>query len=239
MKRLAVLLALLCPLVYCASDAGGSVLVIPDTTLSSASNYNNFGTHPFLHHIRGGTPVFFTLTQDYEVTDLIAVRATGQVDLNTTTHGPFVTNAAGIIIARNPSYYTQPIGGFLFYPETDSGVPLYPDPDGVPYRYGSVLIGIGGTTDYYELFPADASTGLGSATPPTDISTTRTLGDVFGHALPAGTQLGLTIFETYASDNAGTFELTPIPEPSTLIIWSLLASLGMGLGWWRRRKRAA
>jgi len=30
-----------------------------------------------------------------------------------------------------------------------------------------------------------------------------------------------------------------IPEPSTLIIWSLLASLGMGLGWWRRRKRAA
>jgi MYXO-CTERM domain-containing protein len=27
-----------------------------------------------------------------------------------------------------------------------------------------------------------------------------------------------------------------IPEPSTLIIWSLLASLGVGLAWWRRRR---
>jgi len=29
-----------------------------------------------------------------------------------------------------------------------------------------------------------------------------------------------------------------IPEPSTLIIWSLLASLGIGLAWWRRRRAA-
>jgi len=27
-----------------------------------------------------------------------------------------------------------------------------------------------------------------------------------------------------------------IPEPSTLFIWSLLAGLGIGLGWWRRRR---
>jgi len=33
--------------------------------------------------------------------------------------------------------------------------------------------------------------------------------------------------------------ITPIPEPSTLIIWSLLGALGMAAGWWRRRKRAA
>ena len=33
--------------------------------------------------------------------------------------------------------------------------------------------------------------------------------------------------------------ITPIPEPSTLIVWSLLGALGMGLGWWRRRKLAA
>ena len=29
-----------------------------------------------------------------------------------------------------------------------------------------------------------------------------------------------------------------IPEPSTLIIWSLLGGLGTGVGWWRRRKAA-
>jgi len=30
----------------------------------------------------------------------------------------------------------------------------------------------------------------------------------------------------------------PIPEPATLIIWSLLGGLGVGLGWWRRRRLA-
>ena len=29
-----------------------------------------------------------------------------------------------------------------------------------------------------------------------------------------------------------------IPEPSTLIIWSLLGTLGIGLGWWRRKRAA-
>jgi len=29
-----------------------------------------------------------------------------------------------------------------------------------------------------------------------------------------------------------------IPEPSTLIIWSVLGAIGTGLGWWRRRKAA-
>jgi len=29
-----------------------------------------------------------------------------------------------------------------------------------------------------------------------------------------------------------------IPEPSTLIVWSLLGASGVTLGWWRRRKRA-
>ena len=29
---------------------------------------------------------------------------------------------------------------------------------------------------------------------------------------------------------------SPVPEPSTLATWSLLALCGMGIGWWRRRK---
>lgn len=31
---------------------------------------------------------------------------------------------------------------------------------------------------------------------------------------------------------------SPIPEPSTLIIWSLLGALGTGVGWWRKRRGA-
>jgi len=37
------------------------------------------------------------------------------------------------------------------------------------------------------------------------------------------------------SPNAGG---SPVPEPSTLIVWSLLGSLAIGLGWWRKRKTA-
>ena len=29
-----------------------------------------------------------------------------------------------------------------------------------------------------------------------------------------------------------------VPEPSTLIVWSLLSTLAVGLGWWRKRKAA-
>jgi len=30
----------------------------------------------------------------------------------------------------------------------------------------------------------------------------------------------------------------PVPEPSTLIVWSVLGSVTIGLGWWRKRKAA-
>jgi hypothetical protein len=32
--------------------------------------------------------------------------------------------------------------------------------------------------------------------------------------------------------------ISEVPEPSTLIIWSLLGGLGIAMGWWRRRKAA-
>jgi hypothetical protein len=38
-----------------------------------------------------------------------------------------------------------------------------------------------------------------------------------------------------------TFSLSGdvVPEPSTLIIWSLLGASGIGIGWWRRKRGAA
>jgi len=47
---------------------------------------------------------------------------------------------------------------------------------------------------------------------------------------------------TFASGSTVEFKSVAagaIPEPSTLAIWSLLASLGLSVAWWRRRKQAA
>ena len=32
------------------------------------------------------------------------------------------------------------------------------------------------------------------------------------------------------------FLLTPVPEPASLIVWSLLGASGIGFGWWRRKR---
>jgi len=39
----------------------------------------------------------------------------------------------------------------------------------------------------------------------------------------------------YNDDIRGTFTLTEVPEPATLIVWSLLGGLGMAIGCWRRK----
>ena len=31
---------------------------------------------------------------------------------------------------------------------------------------------------------------------------------------------------------------SPVPEPCTLIVWSLLGASGVGIGWWRRKRKA-
>ncbi len=33
-------------------------------------------------------------------------------------------------------------------------------------------------------------------------------------------------------------DVSAVPEPATLVIWSLLGALGVSIGWWRRRKAA-
>ena len=41
-------------------------------------------------------------------------------------------------------------------------------------------------------------------------------------------------------DNSGEVTVTAIgvPEPSAIIVWSVLGASGVGIGWWRTRKRA-
>jgi len=37
----------------------------------------------------------------------------------------------------------------------------------------------------------------------------------------------------------GRLEYSPIPEPASVIVWSLLGALGIAVGWWTRRRKAA
>lgn len=43
----------------------------------------------------------------------------------------------------------------------------------------------------------------------------------------------------YGGETASRVRLNIIPEPSTFIVWSLLGSLGITVGWCRRRRQAA
>jgi hypothetical protein len=67
--------------------------------------------------------------------------------------------------------------------------------------------------------------------PPWDESGQYTLigdGESFGTWPMYGSMYDVRIYEGDAA----------IPEPSTLVIWSLLGSVGVAVGWWRRRRTA-
>jgi hypothetical protein len=44
--------------------------------------------------------------------------------------------------------------------------------------------------------------------------------------------------EMQANFSGGFYSTPPVPEPTTIVIWSLLGSLAIGIGWWRKRKAA-
>jgi hypothetical protein len=81
-----------------------------------------------------------------------------------------------------------------------------------------------------QFMPIDAPSTIGSrflasdfAFPFTNVNTTLPIASNFG---TTNARLGIRI--------SGTV----IPEPSTFAIWSVLATLGITVGWWRRRRAA-
>jgi hypothetical protein len=166
-----------------------------------------------------GTEVFsgpsFTVSGNFGVTDFVSVEATGTVDL---ASGLFTANAAGVITAPALTNTGNAPG------QTATG------PAGFPFA--SLLIG-NLTLGFHPLFPADASTGLGSPSAPTDIFATRTLGDIFGAPIGNGTVLELRVNDSNTGDNSGSFLVHSVTNAATAPErWSLWPSILLPLALW-------
>ena len=154
-----------------------------------------------------GTDVFsgptFVVPTALSATDRLFLTVTGTVSLQ--PGGAFGTNAAGVVVIPGSTGTggTLPLG---------SG------------NFGALLLG-NSTLGFRQLFAADASSGLGSASPPTSLTLDGvTLGSIFGSGLEAGTVLEFRIADVNTGDNGGAFSLsqpgvmTPVPEPATLLL---------------------
>ena len=153
----------------------------------------------------------FVVSGNFGLADIISVEAVGTVDLQ---FGNFTANAAGVITAppvtntgNNPGQTSPAL----------AGAPLPGQP------YAALLIG-NTTLGFHALFPANAASGLGSPTPPTDILTTRTIGDVFGAPIANGTVLEFRINDINTVDNSGTIRVLNV-NATVPDAWGTFASL--------------
>jgi hypothetical protein len=147
--------------------------------------------------------VIFTIHGTFGPTSIFALNARGTVDLSS---GTYHANAAGIITGPATTNTGNHPGEVCL---NSTGTP-----PGDPSPYGCLLLG-NAVLGFHPVFPTDASTGLGSSTPPTDLTIREPLSAIFGSSvtLHDGDILELRINDdTLVADNAGTFQLsTPAP----------------------------
>ncbi|MEO1527617.1 MAG: PEP-CTERM sorting domain-containing protein [Planctomycetota bacterium] len=165
----------------------------------------------------------FTLLQSFTPDDLITITASGVVDFR--AGGGADENAAGISL--EPAF----VGTSNQVTDVASGRSL---------EAGALAIW-NNSLGAFNLFPVDASTGLGSSSPPTNLSVTRRIGDVFSTSgfsgLSAGEEFRLLNVDVN-SGNSGSFTVSlsfqSVPEPSSLSIFAAMLTFCA-----TRRKRSA
>lgn len=155
-----------------------------------------------------GTDVFsgpsFTVTSNFLGTDTISLNVSGTVEI---ANGNYRSNAAGIATQAG---FVQP-GAFLTGPQNRN--------------FGALLLG-NSTLGFFNLFASSVANGLGSPTPPTNLSLNSvSLASIFGTGLNSGTVLQFRVNDNNSADNSGAFTVsgsinsaaTAVPEPFTII----------------------
>ncbi|MGO9095955.1 MAG: hypothetical protein ACLQGV_12100 [Bryobacteraceae bacterium] len=146
------------------------------------------------------------------------------------TEVEYCTNGAGIVVQANGG---GTVGASSSFAATFGGTV------GI-WNFGALLMTISGVGTV-EVFPANAANGLGSGTPPANLTTGQVTLSQMG--FPAFSVVNPTITFLVADDNypdnAGSYFLTPgataTPAPPTLWL-SIAALMALGLMWFVHKK---
>lgn len=173
------------------------------------------------------TGTSFTYSGTLTQADTIAFSLSGNACLQSgntyCTNGAGVVTVAGSTAVGGTSTFTAALGGFTH-----------------TYNYGSIVMIISGV-DAVQIFPANATNGLGSGTPPAGLSLPATsLGTLgFGTFSVSNPTITFIVADTGYTDNSGTVTLSqggaPLtPAPGTLLL--MLSALGLGGLWMLTQK---
>ncbi len=180
------------------------------------------------------TGTSFTYSGTLTQADTLAITVSGSPSDPCLQNGPtqYCTNAAGVLtVAGNGAG----VGGTTTFSGTFNGTTG-------TWNYGSLLLEISGVSGpgTVQLFAANAANGLGSATPPADLTlaTTSLAALGFGNFSVVNPTITFILADSLYTDNANNFVLTPVasgvPEPSSVF---LIGSGLAGLAWFGRRAR--
>jgi len=166
------------------------------------------------------TGVSFTYTGTLTQNDTIAFTQAGNPCLQTGGTG-YCTNGAGVLTVAATVGVT-PVGGSSSFAGPSGVIPAG------TWTYGSLLMSISGVGTI-QVFPTNASNGLGSATPPASLTlpTTTLAGLGFAAFSQANPTISFIVADTFFGDNGGQFVLNQAVVPAVPTVVPTLGEWGL------------
>lgn len=157
----------------------------------------------------------FVLSHALLPTDSLRGMISGTVDFDSSNGANYSAdwNAAGVVVRSRSTRLST--GG------TD---PTFVDMGWLRLALGNDAIG------FYPLLETIAENGLGSPSPQEHLLLNRTVGEIFDSpgfsGLAAGTILQYRVYDSPTEDNSGSFVVSAVPEPSSIVIFAATAVAG-------------